>query len=123
MGAPAESKPVDSSLFDEGVLLAPEAGDGRVESIDPKRPGNVPAIGDRELASKVTEEWTIWGRPLIFKPDSSSGTGVGGVGVLGGAGMGRLEAMTATTEDLQASKEIRTCIIKGHAVSALLPLC
>jgi len=38
---------------------------------------------------------------LIFKPEaSSSGIGVGGVGVLGGAGIGRLEAMTAATVDL-----------------------
>jgi hypothetical protein len=52
--------PIDPSLFVEAVLLAPglspEAGDGRVESIDPNRLGNVPVIGDSELGSELTEE-------------------------------------------------------------------
>jgi hypothetical protein len=93
------------SLFVEAELLA--AGDGIVESIEPNRPGNAPVIGERALGSKVTVELTIWGRPLIFKPEwSSSGMGVGGVGVLGGAGIGRLEAMAATAGGLAEDQDI-----------------
>ena len=81
------------SLFVEAELLA--AGDGIVESIEPNRPGNVAIMGESAFGSKETVELIIWGRPLMFKPEaSSSGIGVGGVGVLGGAGIGRLEAMT-----------------------------
>jgi len=37
----------------------------------------------------------------MFRPDgSSSGLGVGGVGVLGGAGIGKPEAMAATAGDI-----------------------
>ena len=44
---------------------------------------------------------------MIFKPEtSSSGIGVGGVGVLGGAGIGRLEAMTAAAGDLPETQSI-----------------
>jgi hypothetical protein len=58
---------------------------------------------------------------LIFKPEESSqGIGVGGVGVLGGAGIGRLEAMTATTVDLL---EDQNMYYQGGRQFALLPLC
>jgi hypothetical protein len=44
---------------------------------------------------------------LIFKPEaSSSGTGVGGVGVLGGAGIGRLEAMAAASGGLAETQDV-----------------
>ena len=45
------------SLLVEVELLA--AGDGIVESTEPNRLGNVPAIGESALASKVTVELTI----------------------------------------------------------------
>ncbi len=45
------------SLFVEVELLA--AGDGIVESIEPKRLGNVPVIGERVLGSKETVELTV----------------------------------------------------------------
>jgi hypothetical protein len=44
---------------------------------------------------------------LIFKPEaSSSGIGVGGVGVLGGAGIGRLEAIAAAAGYLPETQDM-----------------
>lgn len=69
------------------------AGDGNAESIDPNL-GKVALIGEREFPSKLSVEITVWEIPLIPSPEGgSSGIGVGGVGVRGGAGMGRLEAI------------------------------
>lgn len=45
------------SLLVEAELV--EAGDGIVESIEPNRPGNVQAIGESALGSKVTVELTV----------------------------------------------------------------
>lgn len=93
--------PIVPSLLNGLMLVADGlkilAGEGIAESIEPKRPENEPAMGDRELGSKVIVELSICGMPLILSPEgSSSGLGVGGVGVRGGAGIGRLEAMFAT---------------------------
>lgn len=73
------------------------AGELIDEFMEPKRPENVSVIGDRELESKVIVEYTVRSTPPIPSPPSccSSGIGVGGVGVRGGAGMGRLEAIAA----------------------------
>lgn len=44
---------------------------------------------------------------MIFKPEaSSSGVGVGGVGVLGGAGTGRLEAIAAAAGYLPETQDM-----------------
>jgi hypothetical protein len=44
---------------------------------------------------------------LIFKPEaSSSRIGVGGVGVLGGAGIGRLEAIAAAARYLPETQDM-----------------
>lgn len=90
--------PIDPSLFKEPLLLRVGlrmlAGEGIAESIDPNRPGKFALSGERALVSKVMVEVAVCGMPLILKPDgSSSGLGVGGVGVRGGAGIGRLEAI------------------------------
>jgi len=66
------------------------------EFIDPNRalPGNTSFIGESALGSKVIVERTVCGMPSIPRAAfSSSGIGVGGVGVRGGAGIGRLEAI------------------------------
>ncbi len=84
---------VDSELND-GVPRPAEDGIG--DAIDPKRLGKVSLRVERELESKVIVEWSVRGPPLIPRPSSgSSGIGVGGVGVRGGAGIGRLEAIAA----------------------------
>jgi hypothetical protein len=86
--------PINPSLPIEGVLKP--ADDGIGDPIDPKRPGNVSIIGDKALGSKVIVERTVCCVPSIPKPSSgSSGIGVGGVGVRGGAGIGRLDAIAA----------------------------
>jgi hypothetical protein len=80
--------------FKEGVDGIADAGIG--DPIDPKRPGNTSVIGDKELGSKLIEETSVRREPTIPRPSSgSSGIGVGGVGVRGGAGIGRLEAIVA----------------------------
>lgn len=62
--------------------------------MDPNRVEKVATVGDREFASKKTFECIALGPPSIPRPSSvSSGIGVGGVGVRGGAGIGRLEAI------------------------------
>ena len=79
-------------LLKVGVLADEDIG----EPIDPKRPGKASVMGDKALGSNVTVECTVPLAPSIPRPDSascSSGIGVGGVGVRGGAGMGRLEAI------------------------------
>jgi hypothetical protein len=70
------------------------------EFIEPKCEGKVSIIGERELGSKVAVESTVRPTPPIPNPlpsctPSSSGVGVGGVGVRGGAGIGKLDAMAA----------------------------
>lgn len=60
--------------------------------------GERAAVGSRELGSKLIVERTVASPPPPPSPQldsSSSGRGVGGVGVLGGAGIGRLEAIVA----------------------------
>lgn len=82
-------------LLTDGLKVP--AGEGIAEPIEPKRSGNVPVMGDRELGLKAIVELGTCGMPLILSPEgSSSGLGVGGVGVRGGAGIGRPEAMFAT---------------------------
>jgi hypothetical protein len=54
--------PIEPSVFSVPVLvidvLRVLAGDGIVESIDPKRPGNVPLGGESEFESKDMVEFT-----------------------------------------------------------------
>jgi hypothetical protein len=81
-----------------GPSLAPSEGvspaDGNGEFMDPNFEGKVALVGDKELELKKTFEWIVRGPPSIPRSSSvSSGIGVGGVGVLGGAGIGRLEAI------------------------------
>lgn len=75
------------------------AGEFILVSKEPKRDGNVSVIGDSELGSNVMVESTVRPTPPVPSPPpscvSSSGMGVGGVGVRGGAGIGRLEAIAA----------------------------
>lgn len=83
-------------LLKVGVFAEEDIG----EPIDPKREGKESVMGDRELGSKVIVERTVREMPLMPSPPisascSSSLIGVGGVGVRGGAGMGRLEAIVA----------------------------
>jgi hypothetical protein len=68
--------------------------DGIGEAIDPNLDEKVAAVGDNVFGSKLMLEFMVRGPPSIPRPSSgSSGIGVGGVGVLGGAGIGRREAM------------------------------
>lgn len=74
------------------------AGEFMEEFIAPKRadPGKNSDIGDNAAGSKVIVERIVRGTPSIPSGDwvsSSSRVGVGGVGVRGGAGTGRLEAI------------------------------
>lgn len=83
-------------VLNEGIAgllrLLPDEGSG--DAIEPNRPGNISAIGDKELGFQVRVECTV--RPTSIPiPSGSSGIGVGGVGVRGGAGMGKLEAIVA----------------------------
>jgi hypothetical protein len=73
------------------VGVVAEGGIG--EPIEPKR-GKESVFGERALGLNVRVEETVW-TPFTPKPSGSSGMGVGGVGVRGGAGMGRWEAMIA----------------------------
>ena len=77
--------------------LSPLPVEDRGEAIEPNRPEKVSVMGERELGSKVIVERTVRETPSIPRPEvlCSSTTGVGGVGVRGGAGMGRLEAIAA----------------------------
>jgi hypothetical protein len=78
----------------EGVFNPVDGGIG--DAIDPKRPEMLSTAGDRALGSKLIVERTVWAVPSIPSPSSvSSGIGVGGVGVRGGAGIGRLDAIAA----------------------------
>lgn len=86
-------------LFKLAVEFSAMAGESIGELIDPNRPRDASVIGYRALGSKETEERTDR-RPLLIpsSPDRSVATGSseigeGGVGVRGGAGIGRLEAM------------------------------
>jgi len=77
-------------------LASLKAGELIEEFIDPKcaLPGNVSVRGDNELGSNVIVESTVRPSPNGCGVSSSSpGRGVGGVGVRGGAGIGRLEAI------------------------------
>jgi hypothetical protein len=86
--------PIVPSPPNEDVLKPVD--DGIDEVMEPKRPEKVSTIGDKELGSKRSVECTVRLVPSILRPSSgSSGIGVGGVGVRGGAGMGRLEAIAA----------------------------
>jgi hypothetical protein len=88
--------PIVPSVPSEGVLNPTEDGIG--EAMEPNDPGNVSTIGDKALGSKTSDERTVRLVPSIPRPSSgSSGIGVGGVGVRGGAGMGRLEAIAAVS--------------------------
>ena len=85
--------PIPPSLSAGLLMLAGEFID---EFMDPNRFGKVSMIGDKALGSKVMVERTVLETPSIPSPLScSSGIGVGGVGVRGGAGIGRLEAIVA----------------------------
>ena len=69
---------------------------------EPWRPiGKFSSMGDRQDGSKLplTGEWTKPSRLIPGKFSCSSSSG-GGVGVRGGAGMGRLDAIAATSVDL-----------------------
>lgn len=74
------------------VGVVADAGIG--EPIEPNR-GKVSVFGERALGLNVRVELTVCGMPLTPRPSGSSGIGVGGVGVRGGAGMGSCEAMIA----------------------------
>ena len=87
------------------VLPSLRAGEFIEEFMDPKRalPGKVSVIGDKAFGSNVIVESTVCGAPSIPRDASSSpGMGVGGVGVRGGAGIGRLEAI-ALSRDFKVS--------------------
>ena len=85
--------PALPSLLNAG--LATLAGEFIEEFIDPKRVGKVSIIGDKALGSNVMVERTVRETPSIPRLLScSSGIGVGGVGVRGGAGIGRLKAIS-----------------------------
>jgi hypothetical protein len=88
----------EPSLFDvTGVLMPPFTtllGEGNAEFMDPNLPGKTSASGDSESESQLMVECTVCGPPMIPKPEpDSSGVGVGGVGVRGGAGIGRQVAI------------------------------
>jgi hypothetical protein len=94
-GPGAEGGAIEPSL---SAGLRTLAGEFIEEFIEPKCPGKVSVIGDREFGSKVIDECTVRSTPPIPSPPPSccsSGIGVGGVGVRGGAGIGRLEAISA----------------------------
>jgi hypothetical protein len=78
----------------EGLKFV-EGGIG--ELMEPNRVGKVSAMGERAFGSKEVFECTVRETPSIPSPPSSCspGIGVGGVGVRGGAGIGRLEAIEA----------------------------
>jgi hypothetical protein len=86
-----------SKVSKDGVaglpILLPDDFIGDV--IDPNRPENVSVFGDSVFGSQETVEYTVRSAPPIPNPSGSSGSGVGGVGVRGGAGIGRLEAIVA----------------------------
>lgn len=87
------------------MLVSLKAGEPIEEFIDPYRalPGNVSTMGDKELGSKMTVDRTLRPTPSMPRAVSSSSVlGVGGVGVRGAAGIGRLEAM-ALSIDLEVS--------------------
>ena len=99
---PGAGGAIEPSL-DAGVRIL--AGEFIEEFIEPKRPEKVSVIGDRESGSKVIVECTVLSAPPIPSPWCSSGMGVGGVGVRGGAGIGRLEAILLSIE-LEISWEL-----------------
>jgi len=72
-------------------------------------PGEASSTGDSVLGSKKMEDRTVRGMPLIPRPasSSSSGRGVGGVGVRGGRGMGRLEAISASKQSEESWEYLR----------------
>jgi len=78
----------------EGLKFV-EGGIG--ELMEPNRVGKVSAMGERAFGSKEVFDCTVRETPSIPGPPSSCspGIGVGGVGVRGGAGIGRLEAIEA----------------------------
>lgn len=61
----------------------------------PYRPGKTSLIGDKVFGSNVIVECNVrdLSPPMLYS--GSSGIGVGGVGVLGGAGIGRWDAIAA----------------------------
>ena len=84
--------PIMASLLSAGLALL--AGEGIVEFMDPKRLEKTSNVGDKALRSMVMVEFMLLETPSIPRPLSfSSGIGVGGLGVRGGAGIGRLEAI------------------------------
>lgn len=98
----------------EGVLKLEFEGIG--EAIDPNLDAKVSTFGDRALGSYVMVERTVRAVRSIPRASSvSSGIGVGGVGVRGGAGMGRLDAIAAvkcTQGSMRRSAEIAGRLLK-----------
>lgn len=61
----------------------------------PNLPGKTSLMGDNVFGSNCMVEYNVRDpSPTLYS--GSSGIGVGGVGVLGGAGIGRCEAMTTS---------------------------
>lgn len=86
----------DIELYIEFVLagLSGFEGDATFEDIDPTRPeGKLSSIGDKAFGSNVIFVGEIWETPSKPRPAMCSGSSGGGVGVRGGMGIGRLNAM------------------------------
>lgn len=88
LDAPAGGGPIFPSELSVGVGKPDEEGE------PPNRPGKTSLMGDNVFGSNCMFEYSV--RDAFPMPSSgSSGIGVGGVGVLGGAGIGRCDAIAA----------------------------